>query len=844
LWYDTFTVLPMPRFIKKRWKILLEVGLIAGFLMAGVLAMWIGTFKMPNLEAFDSRKIEQSTKIYDRTGKILLYDVHQDIRRSVIPFEEMSRHIKNATVAIEDAEFYEHLGIKPTAILRAVISNLFIALHLSDGYTQGGSTITQQVVKNALLTKERTLTRKIKEWVLAIRLERELPKEKILEIYLNEIPYGGSIYGVEEASQSFFAKSASELTLAQAAYLAALPQAPTYYSPYGNHLEALEARKNLVLDRMRENDFISEEEYEAALAETVEFKPRETTGIKAPHFVFYVLDTLAQKYGEQAIEEQGFRVITTLDYELQEQAERIVNTYALENEQKFRASNAGLVALDPQTGQILSMVGSRNYFDEAIDGNFNVTTARRQPGSAFKPIVYATAFDRGYTADTILFDVPTQFASSCSSDDLTSRDECYSPQNYDGKFRGPMTLRNALAQSVNVPAVKILYLAGLRNALTMAKSLGIETLTTADRYGLTLVLGGGEVTLLDLTSAYGVFATEGIRNNPTPLLRIESSGGELLDEFISTPEQVVSDRVALTISDILSDNEARTPLYGSNSLLYFGGTDVAVKTGTTNDYRDVWTVGYTPSLAVGAWAGNNDNSSMEHQLSGLIITPLWRAFMDKAMEKYPGGFFNPIPYEDTSKLKPVLRGIWQGGETYIVDKISGKRATEFTPEEMREERVVSNVHTILYWLDKNDPRGPTPDRPHNDSQFKNWEWGVLNWKQEHNIKDGSSNEIPDEDDDVHKPNLVEVGFVTPKNNATFEDAATISVTVELSSKRPIRKVDYYVDGKLIGSVNTKPFALSFVPKDTELSLGKHVLKAVGVDTIGNRGEATLTFTVN
>lgn len=829
----------MRRLIKKHWKTIVELALIACFVTAGIVAIWIGTFKMPDLQAFDKRKVEQSTKIYDRTGEILLYDAHQDIRRSVIPFEDISRHIKNATVAIEDAEFYDHRGVKPTAIIRAVLSNTLIMLGLTDGYTQGGSTITQQVVKNALLTKERTLTRKIKEWVLAIRLERELPKDRILEIYLNEIPYGGSIYGIEEASQSFFAKPASDLSLAQAAYLAALPQAPTYYSPYGNHVDALEGRKNLVLERMLANSFITQEEYDAARTEKVEFKPRETTGIKAPHFVFYVLETLSEKYSEQSIEEQGFRVITTLDYELQQKAESIVKTYALENEKKFRASNAGLVALDPQTGDILTMVGSRDYFDEAIDGNFNIVTAHRQPGSAFKPIVYATAIDRGYTADTVLFDVPTQFSSSCAPDNMTSEEACYAPQNYDGKFRGPMTLRDALAQSVNIPAVKALYLAGLKNALTMAKTLGIETLTTADRYGLTLVLGGGEVTLLDLTGAYAVFANNGIRNEPTPLLRIENSQGEIIFESEANPEQVISDKVALTISDILSDNTARTPLYGANSLLYFGNTDVAVKTGTTNDYRDVWTVGYTPSLAVGAWAGNNDNSSMEHQLSGLIITPLWRAFMDEAMKKYPAGSFALPPYEDTSSLKPVLRGIWQGGETYLVDKTSGKRATENTPEDRLEERVVSNVHTILYWLDKNDPRGPAPSNPEEDPQFTNWEWGIQSWKKSHGIKDGTTNNTST----GTTLNLVEVGFINPQNNQVIDSHKPLTLQVELASKRPIRQVEYFIDGKLLGSSKNQPFTYTFTPENHELSSGKYTLRAVGTDSAGNKGEASLTITI-
>lgn len=827
----------------RHWQTIIQIGLAAGLILAGFIFLWIGSFKMPDLQAFDLRKVEQSTKIYDRTGDILLYDVHENVRRTVVPFDDMSRHVKNATVAIEDAEFYEHNGIKPTAILRAVLSNALITLHLRSGYTQGGSTITQQVIKNSLLTQDKLLSRKIKEWVLALRLEKELSKDEILEIYLNESPYGGSIYGIEEASQAFFAKPASDLTLAESAYLAALPQAPTYYSPYGNHMDKLEDRKNLVLRRMKENDFINEDEYKTALKEKVEFSPRSQTGIKAPHFVFYVLDQLTEKYGERAVEERGFRVITTLDYELQAEAEKIVNRYALENEQKFRATNAGLTAIDPKTGQILVMVGSRDYFDEAIDGNFNVTTGKRQPGSSFKPIVYASALRDGYTPETVVFDVPTQFSTACEPNDLSSEGDCYSPQNYDNKFRGPMNLRDALAQSVNVPAVEVLYLTGLRDALTLAKDMGIETLTTASRYGLTLVLGGGEVTLLDLTGAYGVFANEGIKNSHTPILRVEDSDGNLIEEFEERPQQVLDRNVALQISDILSDNTARTPLYGANSLLYFGGRDVAVKTGTTNDYRDVWTVGYTPTIVAGAWAGNNDSSSMEHQLSGLIITPLWRAFMDVALKKIPEEAFDEPAYEDLSDLKPILRGVWQGGETYAVDATSGKLATQYTPDDTREERVVSNVHSILHWVDKDNPRGAVPSNPAADPQYRYWEYGVAAWKGENNIQDGSGNDIPTESDDVHKPGLVEITIISPEQGTVVNENSTVRAAITHKSKYTLKKVDYYVDGTFVGTSNRSPFALSFVPEELELAGGPHTLRAVGKDSRANTGETQASFFV-
>ncbi len=678
--------------------------LIVGLTGTGAFSLWLSTFTIPDLGSFESRKVAQSTKIYDRTGKILLYDVHKNIRRTIVSTNEISRNIKNATVAIEDAEFYQHIGIRPLAFIRAIFVNI-----IEGGLSQGGSTITQQVVKNTLLTSEKKISRKLKEWVLALKLDRKLTKERILEIYLNETPYGGNIYGIEEASQTFFGKSANDITLAESAYLAALPQAPTRYSPYGNHRDLLEKRKQLVLKRMLENNFINDEEYSEALNENVVFIPRPDTGIKAPHFVFYVLEKLEKKYGKRAIEEKGMRIITTLDWKLQEKAEKIVYDFAISNEKRFNAKNASLVAVDPKNGNILVMVGSRDYFDKKIDGNFNIAITHRQPGSAFKPFVYASAFLKGYTPETIVFDARTQFSVRCSKDNTTSKNGCYSPSNYDHKFRGPVTLRNALAQSINVPAVKLLYLSGISYSLRIARELGIESLDDSSRYGLTLVLGGGEVSPLDITSAYGVFANNGIRNPSVSILRVEDKNGTIIDEYLPTPIRVLPENTARQISDILSDNVARTPLYGPRSLLYFKEGSVAAKTGTTNNYRDAWTVGYTPYLAVGAWAGNNDNTPMEKKISGLIITPLWRAFMDEAMKEFqPESFIPPLP-DDPSSLKPILRGKW----LEVTDKNDTK------------------LHSILYWVNKNDPRGPNPLNPQADPQFDAWEYGVSRWSINH-----------------------------------------------------------------------------------------------------------------
>jgi 1A family penicillin-binding protein len=724
-----------------------------GMFVAGATLVWLASLPIPDLNSFEQRKVLQSTKLYDKTGEILLYDVNQDIRRTIVPFETISRNIKNAAVAIEDAEFYEHNGVKPKAIVRATLVNLF-----SFGYSQGGSTITQQVVKNSILTQEKLISRKLKEWFLALKLEKSISKERILEIYLNETPYGGSIYGVEEASRAFFGKSSSNITLAEAAYLAALPQAPTYFSPYGKNVDKLEQRKNLVLSRMLENDFITEEEYADARAEEVVFLERSLENIKAPHFVFFVLDILKDKYGERIIEERGYKIITSLDYSLQEKAEEIVQKHALENKTRFNAENGSLVAVDPRTGGIVVMVGSRGYFDDDIDGNYNIATAKRQPGSAFKPFVYAASFLKGYTPKTVVFDLSTEFSSACStnSQPLYSGAVCYRPGNYDDKFRGPVTFEQALAQSLNIPAVKSLYLTGIDNAIDLAERMGIKTLVNKERYGLTLVLGGGEVSLLDMTSAYGVFANEGVRVEYQPVIRIEDSQGNIIEENKIDRKEVLPRQIALQISQILSSNELRAPAFGTSSFLHFPGRDVAVKTGTTNDYKDAWIVGYTPSLSVGSWAGNNNNTSMTKNVAGYIVAPMWNEFMQFALAKYPTEFFAAPDPDIDPNLKPVLRGIWQGGGSgQVIDVRTGQMATEDTPPEFRQEVFSSGVHNILHWVNKNNPRGPSPQNPASDPQYSLWEAPVRQWAQRQGVSSGFTNPPQQDQQTIDPtPNLI------------------------------------------------------------------------------------------
>ncbi len=709
---------------KKNYKNLAIDGLIVTFvasilIISGVL-IWVSTLEIPDLSSFEDRRVLQTTKIYDRTGEILLYDLHQDIKRTIVPYSQISRHIKNATIAIEDERFYSHPGVDIRGIMRAAIQNLTEGDLLGG---QGGSTITQQVIKNSILQKDKKLARKVKEAILAIKLERVLTKDEILAIYLNESPYGGTIYGVEEASQSFFGKKAADVTIAEAAYLAALPQAPTYLSPHGNNREALDSRKNIVLEKMFAGGFITEEEKNEAMETEVEFLSANVTGIRAPHFVMYIREQLVEKYGEEALAERGLRVITTLDYELQQEAEAIVAKHAETNITRFNANNAGLVATDPKTGDVLVMVGSRDYFSEDIDGNYNIALANRQPGSSIKPFAYATAFSKGYLPQTIVFDVRTQFSPACDAWSTSSESPCYSPNNYNNKFVGPISLRNALAQSLNIPAVKVLYLAGMNNVLKLAADMGLTTLNDPERYGLTMVLGGGEVKLLDMTHAYGVFANEGLRANPRNILRIEDPRGEIVYESEVETKQVLDRNVALMISDVLSDNVARTPLWGANSLVNFPDRDVASKTGSTNNYYDAWMMGYAPNLAVGVWVGNNIPASM-NGLSGLIVTPMWREFMDFALEKRDKEYFAQPDIELAGK-KPIIRG------EYIDASIIQQQLNDNNDDanDLSIQDITGNIHNILHFVDKNDPNGSYPSNPAQDQQYYNWEYSVQQWKQ-------------------------------------------------------------------------------------------------------------------
>jgi 1A family penicillin-binding protein len=814
-----------------RYAIYAVLGFFA--LIFALVLFYIATVPLPDISNFDKRVISQSTKIYDRTGKILLYDNHNAIRRTVVDLDQISPLIADAAISIEDDQFYNHHGVRIKSLARAFISTIF------KGETQGGSTLTQQIVKNTLLTREKTLTRKIKEMIIAVRLEQKLTKNEILEIYLNEAPYSGNVYGVEEASQVYFKKKANEVNLREASYLAAIPQSPVYYDPNGAHRAELDVRANYVLKRMETLGYITKEQHEEALKTEVYFVPKAQSAVKAPHFVFWIRQYLIEKYGEEKVDQEGLRVISTLDFDLQSYAEEEALKEALKNEKEYGGSNIALVAVDPNNGQVLSMVGSRDFFDKTIDGQFNVATASRQPGSSFKPFVYATAFKKGYRPETVLFDVKTEFNASCSPDGKGT--DCYSPEDFDNKWKGPMQLKNALAESRNIPAVKLLYLAGVADSISTARSMGVTTLGNPKLYGLSLVLGAGEVKPIDMASAYGTFATGGIHHETTGILKVEDKSGKVLEEWKQDEgEQVLPDYVASNISAILSNEDLRAPTFGRGSSLNVPGYSVAVKTGTTNSSRDAWIVGYSPKISIAVWSGNNNNTPMKKggaQVSGPLFNKVIKKYLDKSGEEP----FPIIPMPETGGA-PILRGLWQGGESYFLDKISGGLATDFTPDEAKVEKVITNAHSILYWIDKDNPTGPSPKNPYSDPQFKNWEYSVQNWLMNNGVSGGSSRaNIPNYYDTVHTGVSViptAINGIVDGQEINYDQVIKISVFAESQN---IKNIKLFIDSREIANLTLSPYEYEIDFNKLKLKDGAHIIKAVTYDNLLYTGEDNVSF---
>lgn len=579
---------------------------------------------LPSPTRLTSSNIPQSTQIFDRNGE-LLFTIYGQKNQTFVPLSAIPKHMQQATIAIEDKDFYQHGPIDLRGIARSVISITF------RNQVQGGSTITQQLVKNSLLTPERTILRKVKEILLAFATEALYSKSQILEMYLNQTPYGGTAWGAEAASQTYFGKHVKDLTLSQSSLLAALPEAPTTYSPFGSHPELAKKRQEEALRKMYQEKYITKSQMEKAIKEPLRYKNLSNT-IKAPHFVLYVKDLLTKKYGEKAVEQGGLKVTTSLDLSIQDMAQATVAAEV--KSLKFsRVTNGASLVTNPQTGEILAMVGSHDYFDAINDGNVNVTLALRQPGSSIKPINYAVGLLNGYTGATPFVDQKVCFPNPGRPP--------YCPVNYDGKFHGVLQMRQALANSINIPAVKMLKLNGISAMIATASSMGITSFDDPSRYGLSLTLGGGEVTMLDMATAFGVFANGGYKIPLHPILKVTDNKGKVLEEYKPPPspifgKKILPEGVAFIISDILSDNQARSMAFGTNSPLKIGNLPVAVKTGTTNDFRDNWTIGFTPSYVVAVWVGNNDNTPMSGLVSGITgAAPIWHDIMENLLKGKP-----------------------------------------------------------------------------------------------------------------------------------------------------------------------------------------------------------------
>ncbi len=666
------------------------IGLVGGIILIFLMFLWFSR-DLPAPGKLSEAQASNSTRIYDRNGTPL-YSVYENINRSYVKLDQIPKNLQNATIATEDKNFYKNKGFSVTGYIRGLLIDPIIRRRIT-----GGSTITQQLVKNVLLSSERSLPRKVKELVLSIQVDKRYSKDEILEMYLNDVPYGGTAIGVEAASENYYGKKVKDLDLAESALLAGLPQSPSIYSPFTGNKYYI-ARSAQILKTMRQQDYITSDQEKNANTEVknMKFTQRDAVSMKAPHFVIYVRQILAKQFGEQVVEVGGLQVKTTLDYEIQKKSEDIVKS-EVDKLKGYHVGNGAAVVADPKTGEILAMVGSKDYFDQKNDGNFNVALAPRQPGSSLKPVMYATAFEKGYTPSTMVMDVKTDFPNGSGG--------IYTPVNYDEKFRGPVQLRFALGNSLNIPAVKMLARVGVKDVMEKGYEMGIEnwqpTAQNMQNVGLSLVLGGRETTLLNEVTAYSVLANKGVKQDPVTILEVKDNKGKTLYKYKKRDGQkVLSEEIAFVISHILLDNNARSDAFGPNSYLNISGKTVSAKTGTTDQKRDNWTVGYTPSYVVGVWVGNNDNSPMNPVIASGVTgaSPIWNKIMTQVLKDK----------KDESPQKP------DGVVAVQVDSLGGGMPTAGKPtrseyfvkgtEPTSESAIYKKKDDKIYiWLRESDP---------------------------------------------------------------------------------------------------------------------------------------------
>lgn len=681
--------------------------LIIGIIVFVALFLWYGR-DLPAPGKLINSSLAESTRIYDRKG-VLLYSVYKDQNRAYVQLSDIPKNVQHATIAVEDRTFYQNSGFSVTGYLRA----LFGIITLRG--ISGGSTLTQQLVKNVLLQDTRqTLARKLKELILAIQVDKRYSKDQILEMYLNDVPYGGANIGVESAAEAYFGKHVSELDLAESAFLAGLPQAPSVYSPFTGNTYYL-GRTQVVLNSMRDEGYISQKEDDSAYKEiqAVKFSDADRS-IKAPHWVMFIKQKLASQFGDAAVANGGLQVTTTLDYDLQKHAEDIVKT-EIGNLKGYDVSNGAAVAMDPKTGQVLTMVGNTDYFDVSVDGNYNDATANRQPGSSLKPIMYATAFEKGYTPATEVMDVKTDFPSGDPTKPI------YTPVNYDGKYHGPMQLRFTLGNSLNIPAVKMLARVGIKDVMQNAFNMGIQnwepTSSNVANVGLSLVLGGRETTLLDEVTAYSVFADQGVKHDPVYILKVTDSHGNMLySSHDSAGVSVLPKEVTFLISHILLDNNARTMEFGPNSYLNVIGRTVSAKTGTTDDKKDNWTLGFTPSMVVGVWVGNNNGMPMNQAISSGVTgaAPIWEKIMSYALKGKPDEQPSKPDNVVAVTIDSLFGGLpYNGQPTRSEYFIKGTEPTSVSPVYQKKD------DKVYYLVREDDPVST-------DGQNR-WQAGIDSW---------------------------------------------------------------------------------------------------------------------
>ncbi len=802
------------------------ISTVAFFSLLALIGLTIFAFilyakDLPSPTKLTARDSSLSTKIYDRNSK-LLYDIYGDKNRALVKWDKLPPYVKQATVSIEDKDFYKHSGFSPLGILRSILN--IVVFRRIEG---GGSTITQQVVKNTLLSSEQTFTRKIKEFILSIQVERKYSKDEILQIYLNEVPYGGTAWGIESAAQTYFSREAKDLTLAEAVVLAGLPQRPSYFSPYGTNPKAYIARSNDVARRMREDGYITREQEDQVKKDipNVKFSGNEK-GIRAPHFVFFVRDILVDRYGEKFVEQGGLKVTTSLDLDMQDKVQKIV-TDEVAKAASLKVGNGAAVVMDPKTGQILAMVGSKDYFAKDYDGQVNVTTALRQPGSALKPFTYATAFKAGYSPSYLLMDVQTEFPGGTGQPP-------YKPVNYDGKYRGPAQVRFALASSLNIPAVKMLALVGIKNMLRTAYDAGLKSLEPTEsnlkRFGLAVTLGGGEVKLLELTDAYGTLASGGVYHEPVSILKVEDRSGKVLEEVKDFKGREVMGRdVTFLISHILSDNNARSAAFGSSSLLVVPGKTVAVKTGTTDDKRDNWSVGFTPSYVVGVWVGNNDNSAMDPKIASGVTgaTPIWNGIMQAVLSgKSAENFAKPdnVNALEIDALGGGLpcRDLAKRSEYFI-------KGTEPTRDCLVQKTLDGKDYYVFVEFDPTSTDGKN-----------RWQEGIDAWA----ATQGDDKYKPPKEllsQPNQNPEDIKVSISRPEDRRKVD--FTFETEANVATGKKVTKVEFYVDESLRDTKTDANGPYKFNFSFAESSRGKHKIKVKAYNEANKEAEKEIQVSV-